>query len=173
MGRKFAELIPTTGRYVDGADKAMLAADPDAEKADERAAAMRGPVALRLIGATLQPRARFGPRWLVNCRPMAGGEDIAIDFAAAAKDGAPIEARMNMFGELHDSLDAGEAWDPVILARVPGVKGGNPFWTFLDCPPELVADPVAPVFYADDDEESEPEPVKPKGPRLAKATARK
>ena len=173
MGRKFAELIPTTGRYVDGADKAMLAADPDAEKADERAAAMRGPVALRLIGSSFQPRARFGPRWLVTCRPYAGGEDIAIDFAAADKSGTvPIEARMSMFAELRDSLDAGEAWDPVILARVPGVKGGNPFWTFLDAPADLVVEPVAPV-YLDDEDEPEPWPVEVKGPRLVKATARK
>ena len=163
---KFAELVPTAGRYVNAADKAMLAGDaPD----------MAGPVALRLTRAVYQPRAMYGPRWLIEVRTLATREDIAIDFAAADKAGEPIEARQTMFAELRDRLDAGEAFDPVVLAQITpsGKRGGNPFWTFLDAPAELVANPVAPRWADeddDDDEQPEDEPEQPKRrPRLAKA----
>lgn len=174
---RFSEVIPAAGRYVNAADKAMLAADPTAEKADERAEDATGPVALRLIDARYQPRAMFGPRWLVGVRTLSQPvEDIAIDFAAATKDGSPIEARNIMFGELRDRLDAGEAFDPVVLVRVPGTRGGNPFWTFEDAPAALVAKPVAPVWLDDDDDDETPDDIAPVNrPRLArsKATARK
>jgi hypothetical protein len=176
---RFSEVVPTAGRYVNATDKAMLAADPEAEKADERAdelAAGTGPVALRLTRCVYQPRAMFGPRWLVECRALANGDDIAIDFAAALKDGTVIETRQAMFAELRDRLDAGEAFDPVVLARIAPERGGNPFWTFVDAAPELVAHPSEPIWYEDaDDDETPAEPVKPAPspakPRLRKATA--
>lgn len=168
---RFGDLIPSAGRYLNGADKAMLAADPDAEKADERVEDMAGPVAMRLVRAVYQPRARFGPRFLIDARVLATGEMIAVDFAAADKEGTPIEARVQTFNELRDRLDAGEAFDPVILARIAPDGGGNPFWTFVDAPAGLIDNPVEPIWYddADDDEQPEPEPVRVRGPRLAKA----
>ncbi len=169
MGR-FSSLIPTAGRYVNAADKAMLAADPEGDKADERVDEIAGPVALRLIRATYQARAMFGPRWLVDCKALANGDDIAIDFAAATKAGDPIEARMAMFADLRDRLDAGEVFDPVVLVRIAPPKGGNPFWTFADATAEQIATPIAPLWDddADDDEQPEPEPVKVGRSRLAK-----
>lgn len=167
---RFSEVVPTAGRYVNGADKAMLAADPEAEKADERSEAIAGPVALRLTRVQYQPRAQFGPRWLVECRTLATpATDVAIDFAAALKDGTVIESRMSMFAELRDRLEAGEAFEPVFLARIAPGKGGNPFWTFVDVPDG--APVVAPIWL--DDEADEPEPEPARKPRLAKATARK
>ena len=160
---RFSEVVPTAGRYVNGADKAMLAADPEAEKADDRASSIAGPVGLRLVQTVYQARAKFGPRWLVVCRTLSTpAVDVAIDFAAAMKDGTVIEARATMFSELRDRLDAGEMFEPVFLARIDPGKG-NPFWTFVDVPEG--APVVAPIF--DDDEYEEPEPVAK--PRLAKA----
>ena len=170
---RFAELVPSAGRYVNGADKAMLAADPEAEKADERSEDIGKPVALRLMRSTFQHRAQFGPRWVVDVRTLAGGEDIAIDFAAADKAGVANEARMGMFAGLRDRLDAGEAFDPVILARITptGKKGGNPFWTFVDATPEIIADPVAPIWIDDVDDDEQPEDLQTpaRRPRLVKA----
>ena len=120
---RFSELVPTAGRYVNASDKAMLAADPEAEKADERAETIGGPVALRLVRAVYQPRATYGPRWLIEAQAIANSETIAIDFAAADKAGVPIEARQTMFAELRDRLDAGELFDPVVLARINPGKG--------------------------------------------------
>ena len=159
---RFSEVVPTAGRYVNAADKAMLAGDDPA---------MDGPVALRLMRATYQPRAQFGPRWLVDVRALANGDDIAIDFAAADKDGTPIEARQTMFAELRDRLAAGEVFEPVVLAQIStGKRGGNAFWTFLDAPSELVANPIAPRWEDDADDDEQPEDVKPaRKPRLAKA----
>lgn len=161
---RFGELVPTAGRYVNGADKAMLAADPDAEKADDRAEDIAGPVALRMMRAVYQHRATYGPRWLVECRTVATpAVDLAIDFAAADKAGVPIEARMTTFAELRDRLDAGEVFEPVFLARVVPGKGGNPFWTFVDVPEG--APVVAPIFPEETDDAPEPTPA----PKLAKA----
>ena len=142
---RFAELVPSSGRYVNAAAKAMLAGEevPSA-----------GAVALRLVRATYQPRATFGARWLIDVRALATGEDIAIDFAAINKAGEPIEARQTMFAELRDRLDAGEVFDPVCLVLVAPVnkKGGNAFWTFADATPEQIAHPVAPLWDIDDAE---------------------
>ena len=165
---RFGELVPTAGRYVNAADKAMLAADTTADKADERAEEVGGPVAMRLVRSIYQPRAKFGPRWLVEAKVLAGGDTVAIDFAAANKDGTPIEARSQMFAELRDRLDQGEAFDPVVLEYVHA--GANPFWAFRDATPEEVAEPFAPLWIDDaEDDAPAPEPVKVGRSRLAKA----
>jgi len=156
---RFGELVPTSGRYVNAADKAELS---------DLA------VPLRLVRATYQPRAMFGPRWLIDCAQVGGGEPVAIDFAAASKDGAPIEARQTMFAELRDRLDAGEVFEPVVLESVTPAKGGNAFWTFRDATPAELADPTTIAFPAEDDEVESigpdaPAPIKVGRQRLAKA----
>jgi len=151
---RFSEVIPAAGRYVNAADKAMLA---------DLA------VPLRIIRSVYQPRAGFGPRWLVDVAALNGGECIAIDFAAAAKDGTPIEARTVVFGAIRDRIDAGETFDPVVLEQVTPAKGGNAFWTFRDATPAEIADPAAPDF-ADDDADEKPADLAPVGrQKLAKA----
>ena len=146
---KFSSLAPGAGRYVNAADKAMLA---------ELA------VPLRLRSAVFQRRATFGPRWLVDVEAIATGELIAVDFA-------DNPTRAAMFDSLASALDAGETFDPVVLVRVSPDGGGNPFWTFEDATPDQLAAGTAPE-WADDPEPGDgapAEPVKLPGERLRKA----
>jgi len=150
MGR-FSSLAPGAGRYVNAADKAMLA---------ELA------VPLQLRSAVFQRRAQFGPRWLVDVAAIATGEMIAVDFA-------DNPTRAAMFDSLAAALDAGESFDPVVLVRVQPDGGGNPFWTFEDATPEQIAANAAPEWAEDDGDRvavaAGDSPVKLPGERLRKA----
>lgn len=154
---RISDIAPTAGRYVNAADKALLA---------------ESGAALRIVDARYQARAMFGPRWLIDCAVLATGETVAIDFAAADKAGAPIEARMTMFGAMRDALRDGDTFDPVVLVRIEPAKGGNPFWTFEDASIDAVANPVDPELPNRDDADVDPAPENVPviaGERLAKA----
>lgn len=148
---KFSALAPGAGRYVNAADKAMLA---------ELA------VPLRIVAVVFQRKAQFGPRWLVDVAAIANGELIAVDFA-------DNPTRSAMFDALSSALDAGEAFDPVVLVRVNPDGGGNPFWTFEDATPDQLAEPAAPE-WVDDVDDAPGAPTEIEAPkvgreRLAKA----
>ncbi len=146
---KFSQLAPGAGRYVNAADKAMLA---------ELA------VPLLLRGVVFQKRATFGPRWLVDAAAIATGELIAVDFA-------DNPTRAAMFDTLASALDGGETFDPVVLVRVTPDGGGNPFWTFEDATDEQLAANAAPEWADDEvaDATPAPTPVAVGRERLAKA----
>lgn len=140
---KFGALVPTNGRYVNAADKAALAENA---------------VALQIVAASHEPRATFGPRWLIDAAILATGETVAIDFASANAAGEPIVSRMLMFGELAARLAEGERFDPVILVRVSPVGGGNSYWTFRDATDAEIANSrdQHSGFVLDDDGPAEP-----------------
>ena len=79
---------------------------------------------LRLVGVRHEPRARFGPRWVVDAVVLDTGELVSIALADNA-------TRTTMFGTIRDDLsaDGADAYAPVVLYRASR-EGGNSFWTF-------------------------------------------
>lgn len=149
MPRKFEAVLPTGARYVDGDDRAELADRP-----------------LKLQRARFEPKARYGPRWVIEALLLDSGEIIALGFA-------DNPTRQGMFGQVAADLDAdgADAYEPVVLYQ--SQTGQNPFWTFRSATDAEVAEAEAGQTGSDDeipagppeplDGEIEPEPPKGKG----------
>jgi hypothetical protein len=142
---RFEDNAPATGRYIDG---------------DERSDYIDRP--MRMQSARFQPKALYGPRWVIEAVMLDDGELVAIALA----DNPTRQAR---FGEVAASLaaDGHDAYEPVCLFKQDQPGGGNPFWTFrsaTDAELELAADLRESGGQVDDDngEPDEPEAA-PKG----------
>jgi hypothetical protein len=117
--------------------------------------------ALSISSLVLQPKARFGARWLATAVVLATGEQLLIGLSNN-------DARQAIFGGIQAALDAGDAIAPVVLYRAePVPPATNSYWTFRTATDDEVEAPKAPEFADDDDGETDdPAAVAAAGPRL-------
>ena len=139
MGR-IENYEPTSAPYVDGADR---------EPYIGRACVIRG--------VQDDPKARYGPRWVVEVAMLDSGEAVAFGLAKNAW-------RDRVMGAIMSALDDGEDIDPVVLFRDsahPGKNGQMP-WSFRSAT-DAEVEAAGVLAAGDDDNAPEPEPAPAKG----------
>ena len=131
MPRRFEDNAPAAGRFVDG---------------DERDDYTDRP--MKLQTARFEPKATYGPRWVITAAMLDTGELVAIALADNA-------TRTQRFSEVQADLaaDGADAYEPVCLFRQGRVDGGNPFWTFRTATADEIAEAAETLAAgpADDD----------------------
>ena len=107
-GVNIESLAPSGAAFVDGSDRDPYIGRPCIIK-----------------GVQDDPKARYGPRWVVEVAMLDSGEVIALGLAKNAW-------RDRVMGGIAAALDDGEDIDPVVLFRDdahPGKNGQLP-WSF-------------------------------------------
>lgn len=117
---KFESVLPTGARYVDGDER---------DEYVDRAA--------KITAVHHEPKAKFGPRWVIDAAMLDSGEIVAFTFAANP-------TRDTMFSNLAAGLDAdgADAWEPVCLYMAER-EGGHPYWTFRSATADEIAEAEA------------------------------
>ena len=129
---------PTSAPYVDGPDREPYIGRPCIIK-----------------GVQDDPKARYGPRWVVEVAMLDSGEVIALGLAKNAW-------RDRVMGGIAAALDDGEDIDPVVLFRDadhPGKNGQLP-WSFRSA---TDAEIEAAGIDAAEGDDTAPEPTGKKG----------
>lgn len=136
MARSIESIQPTGARYVDG---------------DERAEYVNRPLIIQAVHP--EPKAKYGPRHVIDAAVIDTGEIIGLAFG-------DNPTRVTMWATLIEGLAAEgtDAFAPVCLyLSDPAAEGGNNFWAFRSATDEEIAEARESVKAADEIEpESDP-----------------
>ena len=151
---KVEDIAPKrAGRYLDAEDRAALAGVP-----------------LKLYTIDYEPKAMFGPRWLIGAAVVATGEGVLIGLGAeTGPEGAKVEnaGRAAVLTKIASAIEAETDIDPVILFHE--AKHGSP-WLLRSATEAELEDPLAPDWPVDPNLEDDlPAPASKVGPKLAGA----
>ena len=133
MGKSFESTLPSAdgGRYIDG--------DEREEYVDR---------AMKLLDARFEPKATFGPRWVIQAAMMDSGERVAIALAQDKKG-----VRDSIFAQVQADIETqgSDAFEPVCLYMAKPEGNANGYWTFRSATAEEIAQALAAEPVGSDD----------------------